>query len=378
MDSKRTPAVHASRYVAPWAALALVVLLAACDDTTTVAPPGPPPQIATAQVYAKGSTGLPNNDVRALLTLSNGEFWIGTEQGIARYSSVDATQRIAGTDGVFNEINGLPNPKVRDMAELNGKVYVATWGGGFGIYDVGAGTWTSRGVANGLRNASIADVAVSPNENKVYFATNDGVSIYDPTGDTFTSFVLLTRPVVSAVAVRNSSGGFERWYGPRVETIEDDPPPPMPPAGITVSRGPSTVYTYTMVNSGLPEANVTSIFYDSDAGDDVFWVATANSGVSRVVVDASTWTTYTTVQGLPSNTVYAVTRAVGPGGGSTIWAATQNGVARLEVNGTWQGYNTSGGLSGDRVRDVYSDDGQHLWIAYIDGGAAKLNPTSAK
>jgi ligand-binding sensor domain-containing protein len=358
--------------------LALVAVLAACDDTTTVPAPELPPQISTTQSYAKGSTGLPNGDVYAMLTLSNGEFWIGTEQGIARYASIDATKRIAGDDGVINELNGLPNPKVRDMAELNSKVYVATWGGGFGIYDIAGGTWTSRNVVNGLRNSSIADIAVSTDENKVYLATNDGVSIYDPTADTFSSFVTLTRPVVSAVAVRNSTGGFERWYGPRVETIEDDPPPPMPAAGITVSRGSSTVYTYTMVTSGLPEPNVTAIFYDSDAGTDIFWVGTANKGVSRVAVDASTWATYTTVQGLPSNTVYAITRAAAPGGGTTIWVATQNGVARLEGTGTWQGYNTSGGLASDRVRKVYSDDGQHLWIGYINGGAARLNPTSAK
>lgn len=152
----------------------------------------------------------------------------------------------------------------------------------------------------------------------------------------------------------------------------------MPAAGITVSRGPSTVYTYTMVNSGLPEPNVTAIFYDPDAGTDIFWVATANKGVSRVVVDAKTWTTYTTVEGLPSNTVNAITRAAAPGVGTTIWVATQNGVARLEGTGTWQAYNTSGGLASDRVRKVYSDDGQRLWIGYIGDGAAKLNPTNAE
>ncbi len=379
MDSKRTPAVHASRLLAPWVALSLVAVFSACDDTTSVTPPARQPQISTSQTYSKSSTGLPNTDVYAMLTLSNGEFWIGTEQGIARYPSVDATTRIAGDDGVINELNGLPNPKVRDIAEFSGKVYVATWGGGLGIYDIASDTWTSRGVANGLRNGSIADIDVSTGESKVYLATNDGVSIYDPAGNSFSSFVTLTRPVVSAVATRNSSGGFERWYGPRVETIEDDPPPPMPPAGITISRGTSTVYTYTLVNSGLPEPNVNAIFYDTGSGsDDVFWVATANSGVSKVQVGASEWTTYSTVQGLPSNTVYAVTRAGAPSGGSTIWVATQNGVARLKGDGTWQGYNTAGGLAYDRVRKVYSDDGQHLWIGYINGGAARLNTSSAQ
>jgi hypothetical protein len=442
LDSNRTLAVLLSRHLTRFAALSLVAALAACDDETTVEPPPPVPQIATTQSYSKNtSTGLPNAEVYALLTLSNGEFWVGTAQGIARYPSVTATQRIPGPEGVINELNGLPNPKVRDMVEMNGKVYVATWGGGFAIYDVAGGTWESRTPAddtaddvhpqnvslgrsvtpgsgvivqpgpngiletvpqgddrisgnniidgasgNGIAettahralNGSISDIEPSPVEGKLYLATNDAISIYEPALDRFSSFTSVTREIVSAVGVRDTPGGIERWYGPRVETVEDDPPPPMPAAGITVSRGVSTFYSLTKVNSGLPEPNVTAIFYDPDGGVDVLWVATANAGVSRVQVDASTWTNYTALQGLPSNTVYSVARAAAPGGGTTIWVATQNGVARLKGDGTWQGYNTGGGLAGDRVRKVYSDDGLRLWIGYVDAGAARLNASGAQ
>ena len=107
-------------------------------------------------------------------------------------------------------------------------------------------------------------------------------------------------------------------------------------------------------------------------------MATSTKGVSHVNVQNSSWTTFTTVNGLPSNIVYSVTRAAAPGGGSTIWVATQNGVARLQSNGAWQGYNSGGGLSHDRVRVVYSPDGTALWIGYVNGGAARLNPASAE
>ncbi len=439
MDSNRTLAVQALR-AGCLAALALVAALAACDEETTVEPPPPPTQIGTVRAYTKSATGLPNGDVYAFLTLTNGEFWIGTEQGIARYASVNADQRIAGPDGIINELNGLPNPKVRDIVLLNGKVYVATWGGGFAIYDVGANTWTSRtpaddtaddvfgqamflgrtfsnrgsavivqpgpnGVletvpggddrvvgqtivdgpavclnppeptcqANGIAettphqglDGSIADLEPSTTDGKLYIATNHAISIYDPVLDRFSSFLTLTREVVSTVVVRDTPAGLERWYGPRVETVEEGTPPP---AGITVWRGTSLVYSYTMVNSGLAEPNVTSIFYDPVGGNDNVWVATANSGVSLVNVDESTWTTYTALQGLPSNTVYSVTRA-----NNTIWVATQNGIAYLRGDGTWQGYNTSGGLAADRVRKIYSDNGTNLWIGYIGEGAALLD-----
>lgn len=436
LDSNRTLALSFSRHVARLAAVSLVAALAACDEEVTVEPPPPPPQIATEQSYAKSSTGLPNNEVYAFLVLSNGEFWVGTEQGIARYPSISATARIPGDDGVINELNGLPNPKVRDIVEMDGKVYVATWGAGIAIYDLGAGTWESRTPAddvaddvhpqnvslgrsvtpgtgiivqpgpngvletlpqgddrisgtniidgasgNGIAettahrglNGSVSDLEPSPIEGKLYLATNDAISIYDPALDRFSSFTSLTRELVSAVGVRDTPAGIERYYGPRVETVEDDPPPPMPAPGITVSRGIATFFTYTQVNSGLPEPNVTAIFYDPDAGLDVLWVATANSGVSRVQVEAKTWTTYTTLEGLPSNTVYSVARAAAPSVvGSTVWVATQNGIAFLQSNGIWQGYNTGGGLAADRVRKVYSDDGLRLWIGYVDAGAARI------
>lgn len=373
MDSKRTLAVHSLRFVGRLVGVGLIAAAAACDDVTEPPPPTPPPQITVTQTYSKGSTGLPSSDVYTMLTLSNGEFWIGTEQGIGRYASITATTRIVGSDGVYNELNGLPNPKVRDMAEFDGKVYVATWGGGLGIYDVAGGTWTSRTTADGLRDGAIADIEVSSTEGKVYLATNDAVSIYNPTLDNFSSFVDLTREVVSAVGLRDTPGGVERWYGPRVESVEN-PTPPKPTPGITVSRGASTVFRYTEVNSGLAEPDVTCIFYD---GGSVFWVAFSTKGVAMVNVDESTWTTYTTLQGLPSNTVYSVTRANAPGGGSTIWAATQSGIARLEGNGKWQGYGSGGGLPSDRVREVYSDNGQNLWAGLVNGGAVRLNPVSA-
>ncbi|HEU4929571.1 MAG TPA: two-component regulator propeller domain-containing protein [Candidatus Krumholzibacteria bacterium] len=374
MDSK-TLAARAARF----ATLSLIVALGACEDDVTVPPPDLPPQIATTLTYARGSKGLPNSDVYSILAVSNGELWIGTEQGIARYPSLTANQH-SGASDIVNELSGLPNPKVRDMVEYDGKVYVATWGGGFGIYDIASDAWSSKNVADGLRHPYVSDIEVSVDESRLYFATNDGVSIYDPVGDSFQSFSDLSRPVVSSVAVRNSTAGFERWYGPRVETIEDESLGQLPEAGITVSRG-TAVIEFNTLNSGLPEPNVNAITFDADdpeAAQGIFWVATSTKGVSRVSVDNSSWTTFTTTSGLPSNTVYSVARAAAPGGGSTIWVATQNGVARLQNNGTWQGYNTGGGLSADRVRVVYSPDGAALWIGYVNGGAARLNAAGAE
>jgi ligand-binding sensor domain-containing protein len=301
--------------------------------------------------------------VFAFLALSNGEFWIGTAAGIARYPDVNATTRPA--QDLVNEINGLPNPKVRAMAEFSGKVYVATWGGGLGVYDIAGDSWTTLTTADGLLDNYVADVAVSPTENLLYFATNAGVSIYDPAADAFEDFETgdgLLDKLVSAVQVVDNGGTVERWYGPRLD--EKVLPALLPFHGITVAKGAATVYGYTTENSGLAEPNVNDIFHDAVRG--VFWVAYSTKGIAEVNVPGSTWMSHTMVQGLPSNTVFSLTRAAG-----TVWAGTQNGLAKLQ-NGKWQGYNTGGGLQADRVRAVYSDNGERLWVGFVDGGAARV------
>ncbi|HEU4366345.1 MAG TPA: two-component regulator propeller domain-containing protein [Candidatus Krumholzibacteria bacterium] len=359
--------MNSRRFLALIALVASAGIVACGDDGVIPPPPPPPPQIPTVQSWTRGQ-GLPSNDVYSILVTSEGELWIGTEAGIGIYPSITSID----LDRVVNELNGLPNPKVRSMVEYAGRVYVATWGGGIAIFDMAGDSWSTRGTVNGLRAGTVADLAASPGEDRVYCATTNGVSIYNVTANTFSSFIPpnLLDPVVSAVDVRTVDATIERWYGPRYETI-------IPPGsqeslhGITVSRGASTVIKYTLANSAIAEARVNDIFCDSDP--DVCWVAFTSSGAAVVDPVASTWTYHTTEDGLPSNLVYSLTRAA-----DTMWAGTQGGLARLRGDGRWQGYDRGGGLQADRVRRVYTDNGERLWLGFVDGGAARVNPAGAE
>ncbi len=349
--------------------IALVSALVACNDTTKPEPPAKPPQITTAASYTTGKPALlTNNDVFSILVTAAGQVWMGGESGIRFYPSITSTTP-AGDP--VNEINGLPNPYVRAMVEYNGRVYVATWGGGIGIFDEGTQQWSSKQAgtsATSLLDNHVSDAVISTAEDRIYFATNLGVSIYNPTAGTFSNFVDLGPDlIVSSVEVRDDNGTIERWYGPRYDTVD---PGAAGGHGITVSRG-GNVYHFTTSNSPLPEPRVNDIFYDSVRN--VFWVAFVTAGIAEVSVANSTWTFYTTVQGLPSNTVYSITRA-----NDDVWAGTQAGLARLKGNGHWESYDRSGGLQSDRVRLVYTDDGSRLWLGFVEAGAARVNPASAQ
>lgn len=371
-------------------ALGLVAGLVACsDDGGGGTRPTPPLQIQTSITYTQSSNGLTNSDVYAFLVLSSGEFWIGTEAGIAKYPDTNTDTRPA--DAFVDEITGLPHRFVRCMAEYNGKVYVGTWGGGIGVYDIAGDTWSQfRPAKTGLTDGFISDLAVSPTEDRLYFSSNDGVFILDPNTNTFTHVdtpdadllaipdenltpemreIIAVQRLIPTVEVTENGGTVERWYGPRVETRVSDAT--LKRVGILVSKGASTTYKYTPVNSGLVEPNVNDIYYDS--ATDSYWVSYVSRGISQVSVPNATWTNYTLVQGLPSNTVYSITRAADNSNknNSVIWAATQGGLAKL-VNGKWQGYGLSGGLPSDRVRRVYSDDGVRLWVGLVEAGAVRI------
>jgi hypothetical protein len=128
---------------------------------------------------------------------------------------------------------------------------------------------------------------------------------------------------------------------------------------------------YTVLNSAIPGPNINDIFYDSAAN--LFWVATATNGICSIDVTNARWANYTLENNLPSNVVYSLT----PLGGS-LWVGTQNGLARESSPGMFQWYNRGGGLQADRVRVVYTDDGQRLWLGFIDGGAARVDPNRAE
>ena len=365
-------------------ALGLVAIIAACEDDPTIPPPPEqPPQIGYNRAYTRGTNGLPDvregNEVTSFAVLSDGQFWIGTAAGVARYADTGAAQ----STEIVNEVNGLPHPQVRGIVEHGGKVYVGTWGGGIGVYDMTADSWSQiRPGPTGLTDGFISGIASSPTEvpSRIYFSTNNGVFIYDPAGDTFTHFDtvdddleetdLVTpkiQQVVSDVEVHEEAGVVQRWYAPRVEVRLSAAE--VPRHGITISK-PATTYKYTKANSGLAEPNVNDVYYDSVTN--TFWVAYVNKGVSQVDVAGPTWKTYNLVQGLPSNTVMSITRAKdNTSANSVIWAATQNGLAKL-VNGHWESYGVAGGLPSSRLRSVFSDNGQRLWVGFVDAGAVRI------
>jgi len=284
-------ALSLKRTLAVAAVAILMVPIVACEDVTKPPPPEPDPQIHITRHFtkttdAKGNqTGLQSNDVYTLHVAQNGALWIGNQAGVAVYNDPTSTIR----DAAYDQNNGLPNPKVRAVVELDGKAYVGTWGGGLGVFDGAA--WTTLRTSDGLVNDLVSDMKVD--DGKLYIATTGGVSSYNPATNNWARFTRnpadsvvgdLLDAYVSAMEIANTPRGKEFWYAPRWEsTVEESR---RNQHGLTTTRGsfnasPDTVRLQASKDNTLFELADTL----SNGAGTKFFVGTASGYRNRGVLE---------------------------------------------------------------------------------------------
>ena len=357
-----------------------------CDDTTPPPPPDSPPQINLAAIR-----GMPSDDVYDVFVDSANRLWVATEQGLIMFENSQASSfnyeaAVKSGDAIwFTDRNGIPNLRCRAVAELNGKIFVGTWGGGLGIGDTSnlSAKWEEVGSAEGLPVTRIS--ALAADDSSMWIATVDGVFQYldnpalpveeriiDRSGpDEFSSGHELAGPgLFSGILVHNDpTRGPEVWTSENLRSELGI----IVPGGVRVLRFPGTQY-FNTESSGCPSDDVNGIGYDSHR--DVFWTAHATLGVASLDVDARTWTHYTVGEGLVSNLAsgVAVNHANTPWPAGTVWVATQNGVTKIKPDGAMVNYTDGSGLPSLRARKVFVDHNNNVWLGFVEGGAAKVMP----
>lgn len=355
----------------------LAVWIWGCSDDNTVSPPPPVPQIPLYMI-----TGMESDDVYDLFVDSQNRPWVSTEAGVYMFNSNQgpfpnpSDPANASRVTLFNDRDGVPNLRCRGVSELNGKIFVATWGGGIGIYS-GAIPWDAVRPADGLWTGRVFDIA--PDDSSMWLATVEGVGQYIdrdalPVGSrlkdrrgTFGSGIF------SSVAVLTGRGGDpdsgEVWVS---EKIGDDEGVPVP-GGIKFLGLPGPRFQYFKTQtSGIPSNNVAEVAYDPTRN--LVWSAHPGKGVATVDLGAKVWRTYTISDGLVS--LLAVSVAVNHLGtkwpAGTVWVATQAGLTKINPDGTTVNYATGSGLPTVRVRKVVVDRNDDVWLCFVNYGAAKV------
>jgi len=268
--------------------------------------------------------GLPTNVVNGLFVVNTGTF-------ATVYAATTGGLSVTTTTGT-SWSTLLPGISTNGVSVIGSgsaaSIYVAT-SAGLQISTDGGGSWLPTAA---LSPTPISDVVVVG--FSVYAAvsgngTSNGLQVSLDGGNTWTQYT----PTGSAT--NNVFGVFDDGINAYAATD----------AGLFVAPNTSLT-TWTQVLSGV----IQGVYVLGGLGGSIY--AATNGGLSVSTTSGASWTTYTTANGLGSNTVrgvYAVSTTVG----TFIYAATTGGIS-ISLNGgaTWKNYTTTSGLGSNTVNGV--------------------------
>ena len=281
----------------------------------------------TWQQLAEDRSALSTNRVRAVLVDRDGQIWAGTDAGLVRMNrngegalfDRTSTKNQIGS----NEVTALAGRQVSNVLWMAHPRQGVSWFDG--------GSWDRlRSDNSSLPTSDIARVHMIPGAvGAVMFATAAGAVLYDSDEKNWyvydTDNSELVSDNVTAVAV-GAGGGL--WFG----TAN---------AGLSRTLNPLQWEHYG-VSHGLGSNNIRDILVASDG---TVWVATAG-GVSWLQ-DGGFSTANVVNAGLPSNSV----RALAEDSQGHIWIATDGGVGRFDGT-TWTTYSTADGLASNNATSI--------------------------
>ncbi len=284
-------------------------------------------------------------------------------------------------------------------------IYAAT-AGGLSLSIDGGRSWTTYTSADGLSSSTANSVWVSGSghEATVYVGTSNGFSVYNGATWTSNTSVLSASNPINAIAydgyyvwagtgtgLAYSSDGGTTWSqinaanGPGTKTIND-----LFILGSPYAATSSGLYVQGVngwgVVGGMSNNNLNTVFVDqngsiyagSTTGLEISidggstWKPTtfSSTNIRSLFVDqwgyiyvgtsgglsisgdgGTTWTTYTTADGLGSDTVNGIDVV-----GNSIYLATAGGVSiSTDFGGTWNNYSTatSTGLASNTINAIY-------------------------
>jgi signal transduction histidine kinase/ligand-binding sensor domain-containing protein len=325
-------------------------------------------------------TGLPDLKINCLLPAEDGELWIGTDAGVARWNGLAITH-----EGVPDALTHMPMLSM--LRDADGNVWMAAGDGRLL-------RMTRRGTSLLVERDQQAHGTVTSlfedREKNLWLGTTQGIERWrDPMFTTFSTAEGLPSDAIGPVYV---DAAQRTWFAPidgGLYWLQDGRVHHVGEAGLDadvvysiggrgdeiwigrqrggltrlrVQNGVVTATRFTQAD-GLAQDNVYAVHQTRDGA---VWAGTLSAGVSRF--KDGVFTNYDTTNGLSSNTVTAILES----SDGTIWLGTPNGVSALAKSG-WRRFADGEGLPANDVNALY-EDGQHIVWAGTAAGVTPLQP----
>lgn len=354
---------------------------------------------------------LPGAVVSAMLVDERGNVWVGEGDSAYQLGSGSVTKLTSPSE--------LPSPEVNSLLNAGSDIWLTT-GSGASQFD---GSWRAYGVSEGLSEGHPTQLAVDESGTMwaafefplaglsrfdpatgdwqtitcpvdapsglsinqimrrpygvLWFATENGVSRYD--GEVWESFTtrdgLPAGPVGALVSTKNgmvwvgTAAGLARLNEDRWQMIDSLPVDGLAGTGNEVwvlSEGRLYQVSGNQLVPAL-DPPLTSAIRGVAATPGSVWLATTD-GVFRY--DGSSWSIYTTADGLPSLDVTAITAA-----GDSVWAATSSDAQQIDLvyfdGEAWRPHPNrdvaAEQLLSSVVRDVLRTPDSAMWLTTTAG-----------
>ncbi len=288
--------------------------------------------LSTVTTYTTAN-GLLHNNIYDIAIGDDGTVWLATQMGINGLKAGNPMISIYEPDGpASNYINCA-------AVDQNNLKWFGSTDNGISTFD--GVTWGHYSIDDGIPGSCINDITMAP-DGTIWIATQEGAASFD--GSQWTTYTAensqLPDNYVYCVTI-DAAGAV--WFGTSYGTAR-------------LNAGAWTVHTS---ENGLVDNYISTI---TAVGSDV-WMG-GYSGISVFDTQMSTWSHYTTDEGLSSNSIGEI---LAESGGSTVWIGTQgSGVDKL--NGTtWTNYRATDGLAGDTIICGTIDPENRKWFGTWDG-----------
>ena len=302
--------------------------------------------------------GLPAVSVVAAAVTPQGQVWLGTMRGLARYNS----RRFIPESGP----NGVLSNAIGDLASTpDGKVWVSV--PGHGLYMRDQGIWHDVGRAMGLPAESgvrLRSFGTQPAYR--LFSTGRG-TLHEWDGRTW-------KPRDMPGALSNTEI-FDVLLQPGSTTEEDVVWLASFGKGLWRCIGSAACEPVPMTAAGPRFNEITSLEHwtDSRDGSDILWVASYGGGLARL--QHGEWQRLlASDDGLQSNFLQRLLVHTPPGQAPHLWVGTRTGAAHL-IGDRWVPLDQQGRFDGSTVKALAAGrnarGAPQIWIG-SDQGAARL------
>jgi len=302
--------------------------------------------------------GLPAVSVVAAAVTPQGQVWLGTMRGLARYNS----RRFIPESGP----NRVLTHAIGDLASTpDGKVWVSV--PGHGLYMLEHGIWHDVGRAMGLPDESgIRLRSFGTHQAYRLFSTGRG-SLHEWDGRSWKS-----RAMPDALS---NTKIFDVLLQPGSTTDEDVLWIASFGEGLWRCIGSAACEPVPMTMAGPRFNEVTSLEHWTDArdGSDILWVGSYGGGLARL--QHGQWQRLlASEQGLQSNFLQRLLVHTPPGQSPHLWVGTRTGAAHL-IGDRWVPLDSQGRFDGSNVKALApgrnARGAPQIWIG-SDQGAARL------